>query len=306
MLKKVIVTNYLGKSAEYTFDGPTIEDESGLFITDIEGLGPVKATINMTQLATADGDIWNSSRLSGRNIVLKARFTYAKTIEEARLMSYKFFPIGKKVTFHIETDNRMAEVEGYVESNTPDIFTKNSSMQVSILCESPWFASVSKDGKQKTDFSNIEPMFEFVYENPGHDPVTEFGQIVVKRVSTVYHNGDVSVGCKISIFAFDDVEMLTIYNVRTREQMFLDTDKLEALTGHKIIKGDTIVINTVKGNKYINLIRDGVTTNVLNILGKDPDWFQLETGDNLFGFTAEVGDMSLMITVESQVLFEGV
>ena len=97
MLKRVIVTNYLGKSVEYSFEEPTIDDESGLFITSIDGLGPVKADINMTKLATADGQIYNSSRLQGRNVVIKGRFTFAKTVEEARLMSYKFFPIGHNI-----------------------------------------------------------------------------------------------------------------------------------------------------------------------------------------------------------------
>ena len=58
MLKDVTITNYLGKSVTYSFEGPTLEDQSGLLITEIEGLGPVKATVNMTQLATADGDIF--------------------------------------------------------------------------------------------------------------------------------------------------------------------------------------------------------------------------------------------------------
>lgn len=307
MLKKVKVTNYLGKSVEYTLEGPTIEDESGLFITGINGLGPVKATVNMTQLATADGDIWNSTRLAGRNIVLNARFTYAHTIEEARLMSYKFFPIGKKVTFHIETDNRMAETEGYVESNEPNIFSKESDMQVSILCESPWFSSVDEDGKQKTDFSNVVATFEFPFSNESTtDPLIEFGQIINKKESTVYYDGDAETGCLITLHAIGAVEMVTIYNIRTGDKMILDTDKLETLTGNKIIAGDTIVINTVKGGKYIRLIREGVTTNILNILGKNAEWFQLAKGDNLFAYTAEYGEANIQFSVETQILFEGV
>ena len=306
MLKKVIVTNYLGKSVEYTFEGSTIDDESGLFITDIEGLGPVKATVNMTKLATADGDIFNSARLEGRNLVIKARFTYAKTIEEARLASYKFFPIGHKVKFHIETDNRMAETEGYVESNEPDIFSKECGMQVSVLCESPWFLSVDENGRQQTNFSNVVAMFEFPFQNLGHDPVTEFGRIINKKESTVYYDGDAETGCRIEIHAIGNVEMVTIYNVKTGDKMILDTNKLETLTGHKLISGDTIIINTVKGNKFINLIRDGVTINVLNILGKDAEWFQLVKGDNLFAYTAEYGEANIQFMVETQILFEGV
>lgn len=306
MLKKVIITNYLGKSVEYSFDNPTLEDSSGLLITEIQGLGPVKANVNMTQLATADGDIYNSSRLNGRNIVIKARFTYADTIEDARLLSYKFFPIGHKLTFHIETDNRIAETEGYVESNEPDIFSDESDMQVSVLCESPWFLSVDEDGRQQTNFSNVVAMFEFPFQNLGHDPVTEFGRIINKKESTVYYDGDAETGCRIEIHAIGNVEMVTIYNVKTGDKMIIDTNKLETLTGHKLISGDTVIINTVKGNKFINLIREGVTTNILNVLGKDAEWFQLVKGDNLFAYTAEYGEANIQFMVETQILFEGV
>lgn len=306
MLRKVIITNYLGKSVEYSFDNPTLEDKSGLLITEIQGLGPVKANVNMTQLATADGDIFNSSRLNGRNIVIKARFTYANTIEEARLLSYKFFPIGHKLTFHIETDNRIAETDGFVESNEPDIFSDESDMQVSVLCESPWFLSVDEDGKQQTNFSNVVAMFEFPFQNLGHDPVTEFGRIINKKESTVYYDGDAETGCRIEIHAIGNVEMVTIYNVKTGDKMIIDTNKLETLTGHKLISGDTVIINTVKGNKFINLIREGVTTNILNVLGKDAEWFQLVKGDNLFAYTAEYGEANIQFMVETQILFEGV
>jgi len=320
MLRKVIITNYLGKSVEYSFDNPTLEDSSGLLITEIDGLGPVKANVNMTQLATADGDIFNSSRLNGRNIVIKARFTYADTIEDARLLSYKFFPIGHKLTFHIETDNRIAETDGFVESNEPDIFSDESDMQVSVLCESPWFLSVDEDGKQQTNFSNVVPMFEFpIEQNPETgewegqfmndsvtEPLIEFARIINKKESTVYYDGDAETGCKIEIHAIGSVEMVTIYNVKTGDKMIIDTNKLETLTGDKIIYGDTIIINTIKGNKYINLIRDGVTTNILNVLGKDAEWFQLVKGDNLFAYTAEYGEANIQFMVETQILFEGV
>lgn len=307
MLKDVTITNYLGKSVTYSFEGPTLDDKSGLLITEIEGLGPVKATVNMTQLATADGDIFNSKRLQGRNIVIKARFTYAETIEDARLLSYKYFPIGHPVTFTIRTDNRTAQTTGYVESNEPDIFSEESDMQVSILCESPWFTSVSEDGSQQTNFSNVVAMFEFPFSNESlTDPLIEFGRIINKKENTVYYEGDAETGCKIELHAIGDVEEVSIYNVKTGEKMVIDTNKLETLTGSKIIYGDTIIINTVKGNKYITLIRNGISTNILNVLGKDSTWFQLARGDNLFAYTAGYGEENIQFMVETQILFEGV
>lgn len=307
MLKSVTITNYLGNSMTYSFDNPTIDDSSGLFITDIEGLGPTKATVNMTSLATADGDIYNSSRLAGRNIVIKARFTYAKTIEEARLMSYKYFPIGHKLNFKIETDNRVAETEGYVESNEPNIFSEKSDMQISVVCESPFFLSVSDDGKQQTNFSAVESEFEFPFSNESlTEKLIEFGNIVNKKENTVYYDGDAETGCIIHLHAIGEVRMINIYNIKTREHMQLDTDKLKTLTGSGILYGDDITINTIKGQKSITLLREGITYNILNILGKDAEWFQLAKGDNLFAFVCEYGEQNLQFMIESQIVFEGV
>lgn len=307
MLKNVTITNYLGKSVIYSFDNPTIDDASGLFITEIEGLGPVKADVNMTSLATADGDIFNSKRLQGRNIVIKARFTYAKTIEDSRLMSYKFFPIGHKVTFKIETDSRVAETEGYVESNEPDIFSEKSDMQVSILCESPFFLSASDDGKKETNFSAVEAMFEFPFSNEStEEKLIVFGKITNKKENTVYYEGDAETGCIIHLHAIGEVRMIDIYNIKTAEHMGIDTDKIATLTGQGLIYGDDISISTIKGKKSITLLRNGVTYNILNALAKNVDWFQLARGDNLFAFTCEYGEENLQFMIESQIVYEGV
>ena len=307
MLKSVTITNYLGNSVTYKIEGADPEDGSGLLITEIEGLGPTKADINMTQLATADGGIFNSARVNSRNIVIKARFTHANTIEEARLASYKFFPIKQPVTFHIETDNRIAETTGYVESNEPVIFSDECDMQVSILCESPYFLAVDEDGKKETTFAGIDFLFEYPFENEDlHEPTLEFGNIVNKKENTVYYDGDAETGCIIQIHAVGEATNVIIYNIKTREIMALDSDKLVALTGAGISYGDDITINTIKGQKSITLLRNGVTYNILNILGKDADWFQLAKGDNLFTFTADYGESNLQFKIFSQIVYEGV
>ena len=140
MLKRVVIVNHLGESMEYAIEGFQADNNpSGLLITSIEGLGPGKATVNTTEIPTSDGGIVNSVRLSGKNIVIKFKFTGVTSVEEARLLSYRTFPIKKKVTFYIETDNREAAIDGYVESNEPVVFSKDCEMQVSILCESAYF-----------------------------------------------------------------------------------------------------------------------------------------------------------------------
>lgn len=304
MFKKITITNYLGESVEYKIEGVDVNNNNGLLITNIRGLGPVKANINMTDLATCDGGVFNSASQGSRNIVIEALFTTADTIEEARLLSYKFFPMKKPLTFRIETDNRIAETIGYVESNDPNPFSERSSVQISVLCESPYFLSPNKD---ITLFAGIDSLFQFPFENAhATNKLINFGEIVNKKANTVYYSGDGEVGCIIEIRAIGDVKNITMYNLRTRESMRIDTNKLASMTGAGLIAGDMITINTNNGSKSAVLLRNGARTNIINTLGKTIDWFKLSKGDNLFGFIAEDGEENIQFRIISQVAYEGV
>lgn len=49
-------------------------EQSGFAVRSISGLGPVKASINLTELASSDGGVYNSSRISSRNIVIDVTY----------------------------------------------------------------------------------------------------------------------------------------------------------------------------------------------------------------------------------------
>ena len=162
MIKSITVTNYLGDSIKLELARP---EESGFIVTSVTGLGAGKANINMTEVATNNGGLFNSSRLPSRNIVISLKFMFKETIEDMRQLSYKYFPIKKKLTLLVETDNRLAEIDGYVETNEPDIFSKEEGSDISIVCPNPFFYSAGEDGKNTTIFFGVEPMFEFPFSN---------------------------------------------------------------------------------------------------------------------------------------------
>lgn len=141
MIQKIRIYNYLGESMDYLISGVQENNSSGMIITNIEGLGPTKANVNMTERSTSDGSKFNSARLTNRNIVITAEFTHASSIEEARLLSYRMFPVKKPVKIIVFTDNREVTTDGYVESNVPYIFEEHSYCTISILCESAYFES---------------------------------------------------------------------------------------------------------------------------------------------------------------------
>ena len=304
MIKSITVTNYLGDSIKLELGRP---EQSGFLIKSISGLGPSKANINTTEVSTNDSSLFNSARLNQRNIVFEFIFVESinrESIEDIRQKSYKYFPIKKNVDLLIETDNRIVKATGYVESNEPNIFSSQESAQISIICPDPYFYSTKKT---VTIFSSIEPLFEFPFENNSlTDNLLEFGRIIVDQEKNVFYKGDSEVGVVIYIHAVGEATNLTIYNPLTREVLKIDTDRLEALTGSVIKAGDDIIISTIKGQKFIRLIRDGEYINILNCLGRNSDWFRLVKGDNVFVFTAETGERNLQFRIENSIVYEGV
>ena len=304
MIRAITVTNYLGDSIRLDLARP---EESGFAVKSITGLGPGTASINATEIATNDGSLVNSARLSSRNIVISLRFLWKDSIEDVRQLSYKYFPIKRKVKLLIETDNRIAEIEGYVESNDPNIFSKEEVTDISIICPNPFFYSAGESGINTTVFYGIEPAFEFPFSNESlSEGLLEFSYIRNQMEQVVKYDGDAEIGVTITIHAVGEASNITIYNTGTREIMFIDTDKLASLTGSGIVARDDIVICTEKGRKSISLLREGKTTNILNCLSKDSEWFQLVKGDNVFAYTAETGGSNLQFKIENHVIYEGV
>lgn len=307
MIYSLAVTNFLGDRIRLELGKP---ENTGFLIKSITGLGPVKANVNTTEVATNDGSMFNSARLSQRNIVIQMVFVnsiYGEDIEEIRQKSYKYFPIKKNVELVIETDNRYVRTTGYIESNEPDIFSKQEGTQISIICPDPYFYSASEDGDNVTDFYSIDPMFEFPFSNESlTEPLLVFGEIQIKTEGVITYSGDSEIGVMIYIHAIGPAEHINIYNTETREVMTIDTVKLEKLTGRGLIAGDDIIINTLKGEKSITLVRSGVSYNILNCLDKNTDWFTLVKGDNIFAFTADSGVTNLQFRIENKVIYEGV
>jgi hypothetical protein len=233
MLKRVVITNCYGESMEYKIDGVQANNPSGLIITEIEGLGPVKANINMTDLATTDGGLFNSARLSTRNIVIKGLFTHVTSIEEARLLSYKYFPIKKKLTFRIETDNRTAETTGYVESNEPEIFEEECSCQISVLCESAYFDG----GKIGYTFGNTIPLLKFAFGNESlNEPLIKISENATpQEVNKIDYEGDTDAGVEFKVDLpsddFTDVFNVTSMSIskENNEKMDLNFGKMSNL-----------------------------------------------------------------------------
>lgn len=302
MIKSIKVTNPKGESLVLDLFHP---EKSGLIVRSISGLGPPKASINSTDLATADGALYSSARASTRNIVFNLQFMFAPTIEDSRQLTYKYFPLKKLIKIEVETDNRSLETSGYVESNQPDIFSKEETTQISILCLNPFFYDPNPS---VTQFATVTPTFEFPFSNEStNENLIEFGAINLDTRSIIDYIGDVDTGVLITIHALGSVSgSLTIYNVETQEKMIVNLAKIKTLIGKDYGSGDDIIISTVSGDKYVQVLHDGKYTNAIAAIEKLADWFQVSVGRNIFNFTVTKGVENLVMSFSYRNAYGGI
>ena len=88
--------------------------------------------------------------------------------------------------------------------------------------------------------------------------------------------------------------------------MRIDADRVAVMTGQALGIGDAIEISTMPGDKYINLIRNGESINLISALDKDSDWLSLTVGNNQFAYTAVSGKENIVVRVEYATAFVGV
>jgi hypothetical protein len=144
--------------------GEFYPNQNPIQILDISGLEPVDAEITTTPFAQ-DGELFLNARLSKRNIVLKLGFNpnwVDQTVSSLRQMLYKYFlpKAWCKLRFY-SNDMPTVEIEGYVESFEPNIFSQDPEIQVSVLCPQPDFVGIDRTTYYGNDISAIQLSIEY-------------------------------------------------------------------------------------------------------------------------------------------------
>lgn len=341
MIYSVTAINSKGESLLMELYHP---ENSGINIYDITGIGSPQMDVQTSSLVSSDGSIFASSRAQERLITISLKPLFKPDIETSRQLIYKYFPVKSQITLIFTTDNRTSTITGYVKSNTPDIFSKDESIIVEILCPDPWF--YRHGGAKEVLFNGSDPMFEFPFSNEKlEDDRTDRKEIVHKRelnnfgyvikewdeyhhyrdvylfsrnllqmgevqVGTermLMYEGEVPVGFTIYIHAATGVsDDIIISNVTTGEDMVIAVGKIAEITGAAFRQYDDIIINTKSGNRRVQLLRNGKYYNIINVLNRNSDWILLQPGENIMRYDAVSGLKNLQFKIEYIPAYQGV
>lgn len=341
MIYSVTAVNAIGESLKMELYHPEL---SGINICDITGIGSPSMDVQTSELVSSDGSIFASSRAQERLITFTVKPLFCPDIETTRQLTYKYFPVKTGITLIFETDNRTLSINGYVKSNSPDIFSNDETLTIEIVCPDPWFYRYG-DPKDVV-FNGTEAMFEFPFENPKiEDDRTEriehitkrkyddFGHIISEwmechhyvdtylfsrnllimgeiRIGSeriMNYEGDVSVGFTMHIHAAGGPSSdIILSNVTRGENMIINVNKIKTITGEEFKEADDIIINTKSGSRGVQLLRNGRYYNIINALNRDSDWLLFQPGENSILYAAEEGLENLEFKITYTPAYQGV
>lgn len=280
MLTKVEVLTYMGAALVL----PLGEAVEGFYIEDIDGLDPGKATLVSSSFATQDGDQYQASHRSARNIVMKVGMVQGLrtgSIAQLRRLLSSFLRLKKEVRLRFYSDDMdTVDIYGRVESFESPLFSKEPAATISILC-------LTNPATQNSgpDFFIPQPV---IFSGTTVSDSTE---------SLLYYEGDVDSGFKLRLNINRPLDAVTIHH----RNEYGESSSLEFI--NPLIAGDVLLISTRNGQKGATRTRQGTDASVLYGISPYANWIKLSPGANYIRVSAE--GAAIPYTLEYTTKFGG-
>lgn len=258
LLQSVKATNAQGS----VLDLPLEDISGGFSVRNIDGLGPVKATLVSSSFANMDGEQYHSSRRDSRNILatLGLEPDYAiQGVQALRSQLQQYFMPKSEVTLTFRMFDKFSQsvvgqyldldIVGRVESFDSPLFTNDPKVDLSIMCYDPDFYDPNEI---EVDGTTVADLTTFV----------------------VSYAGTVDTGVVFQLRPDRAVSDFTIYHQPP------DGSLRTFDFSYPLQAGDVLEISSVPGSKYATLTRAGTSSSVLYGLSPQAGWLALQPGDN--------------------------
>lgn len=316
----ILSVNILNPSNDELIMELTNPEACGFTIRKIDGLGPTKSNINIYDVPSIDGGLFNSARTQYRTINIKLGCMWIKNdgrtehttplIEDSRHLSYKFFPLKRKIRLEVVTDYRTLYIDGYIEANEPDIFSKDETLSISVVCPDPnFYASETEYGYINYPDQNE---FEFPFDNNSlEEKLIEFSSMRDANSCYIDYKGDNITGVTMELYFMHDFPrgqeiLVSFVNKIKSTTITVNPSKVFRTSKFDIYRGDRILIYGRPGHKKVEFHRYNKVYNVFNAIKLEDDWPILYPGDNTVILKAGGSTDAIKGRVIYNTLYDGV
>lgn len=287
-MQKVIFENQRGQSIQ-------LGNASPFILTKIDGTGAPKTTILTSKAPGQDGKSYHGTLLEERILPMEGAVS-GVTIEDLyskiRILCSILSPkISGILTY--TNDNKSYKIPYILEDlSFKDRIENIQEFLVQLYCPNPYWLDIQEC---KEEIAAWIGDFEFNFE------ISSDGILMGHRENSVIvnilNNGDTECGMRIELTALATVVNPSLVNVNTQEYIKVK---------RTLTAGDRLVISTSFGDKRVELIRNGVASNVFNYIDLNSTFLQLDVGDNLFRYDAEDGANNLDVAIYYRPQYVGV
>ncbi len=253
-------------------------DDSPFQITNIEGLGFVKADLASTARVNVPGETLTGASVGKRNIIIDFRLNpnwAIQSIADLRRTLYKYFRPTDSVELTFNSDEAPTPVHifGTIESMEPEMFTQEPIIQVSILCYEPNFKALT--------------------------PIVHTGTTAAYQSITLDNPGIEPVGFEI---LFDPIAADDIVGTIKLDDPVDSHNPVLWFTGIDTGVDQAVRISTVYGNRFAQIQHadyplDGtVIGSILPLLAPSSRWPQIPRGSSLLGITTTTIGMAYSLS----------
>lgn len=243
------------------------EETDLIQIRNIDGLNPVKASVNTSPFGSVDGEAFVGSSVLSRNIVITVcpnpdwkTWTY----ESLRRLLYQYFMPKRAVRLVFYSDDMVpVEINGIVEDVSVNQFSKDPELLVSIICPYPYFTAL--------------------------DPTVVAGQSIRAGgvITPINYKGNVESGLYVEVTYTSGVNPGSV-GIQVGDPTLTHANVILAniITPTKYFE-----LSSVPLEKYVRGVATdtGLITNMLSNIQIGSSWPILLPGDNDFSVITDVG-----------------
>jgi len=234
-------------------------------IRNIDGLEPVKASVNTSLFGSVDGSAYTGGNVPNRNIVLTIHPNpdwHTWHYDDLRKLIYSYFMTKRQIrlVFYDDTVSPV-EISGIIEDVSTSIFSKDQEFNISVICPDPYFTSV--------------------------DPKVITGQSIRSGgASTVItYNGSVEAGIVVKV-SFSSGTAPTTIGIQVGDP------KINYFNVTSTVNSSSyFIMSSIPMQKYSQnvSIGGGTITNLLSKIQEGSKWPLFQPGDNDFSVITDQG-----------------
>ncbi len=269
---------------------------SPFLLANVDGIYLSENNVTISDNTMTDGGTYQGSVKKKRNIVLSLMDSPSNVYNQTnRDALYVLFSEASLGTLTYEEDGISREIGYYVEKvYKPSL--KNRVITVSLICEDPFFYDIDDSTVQ---MANWVSDFEFIHEFYDSE---ELGHRSSVRIVDIENNSATdNIGLTITLEALSDVTNPRITRVESDTYIQLGSESYP----FEMENGDVVVITTAVNNKHVYLIRGETKTEINEFMTEESKYIQLMRGHNNIGYTAELGEEYLSVTIQYRMKYSG-